>query len=148
MSGEFRQYLFPHDHPRLAEVRGLDAYAYRDVARTPGTFTGGLVEGWTPLYRNEFRGVTEDGTLREGLYPFEPARPGEEAPVAAMVAAAHDLLAALDDDGRDADLPSPSTPSSGRPGPTRSSCSSTPACGWSSSRPRCGRRRWRWCGPR
>src|SRR6478752_4674477 len=100
MSGEFRQYLFPPDHPRLTEVRGLDPYAYRDAARTPGTFTGGLVEGWTPLYRNEFRGVTEDGTLREGLYPFEPARPGEEAPVAAMVAAAEGLLAVLDDDGR------------------------------------------------
>ena len=33
VAGEFRQYLFPHDHPRLAEVRGLDAYAYRDAAR-------------------------------------------------------------------------------------------------------------------
>ena len=64
MSGEYRQYLFPHDHPRLAEVRGMDPYAYREHARTPGTFTGGLVEGWTPLYRNEFRGVTSDGTGR------------------------------------------------------------------------------------
>jgi hypothetical protein len=100
VSGEFRQYLFPHDHPRLAEVRGLDPYTYREHARTPGTFTGGLVEGWTPLYRNEFQGVTEDGTLRGGLYPLEPARPGEEAPVEAMVAAANDLLAALDDEGR------------------------------------------------
>ena len=64
MSGEFRQHLFPHDHPRLAEVRGLDAYAYREHARTPGTFTGGLVEGWTPLYLSDFRGVTEDGAKR------------------------------------------------------------------------------------
>ena len=100
MTGEFRQYLFPHDHPRLAGVRGLDAYAYREHARTPGTFTGGLVEGWTPLYLAEFHGVTSDGVLREGLYPLTPAEPGEEAPVAAMVAAAQDLLAALDDDGR------------------------------------------------
>jgi hypothetical protein len=101
VSGEFRSYLFPHDHPRLAEVRGMDPYTYREHARTPGTFTGGLVEGWTPLYRNEFHGVTEDGTLRGGLYPLEPARPGEEAPVEAMVAAANDLLAALDDEGRE-----------------------------------------------
>jgi len=100
VSGEFRQYLFPHDHPRLADVRGLDAYAYREHARTPGTFTGGLVEGWTPLYLADFRGVTSDGTLREGLYPLTPAEPGEEAPVAEMVAAAHALLDALDDDGR------------------------------------------------
>src|SRR5215213_9793005 len=100
MSGEFRQYLYPHDHPRLAEVRGMDPYAYGESSKQPGTFTGGLVEGWTPLYENEFRGVTEDGTLREGLYPLEPARPGEEAPVGAMVAAAEDLLSVLDDDGR------------------------------------------------
>ena len=100
MAGEFRRYLFPHDHPRLAGVRGLDPYAYREHARTPGTFTGGLVEGWTPLYRQPFRGVTEDGVLRQGLYPLEPARPGEEAPVEAMVAAAHDLLAALSADDR------------------------------------------------
>ena len=84
MTGEFRRYLFPHDHPRLAEVRGLDPYTYGESAREPGTFTGGLVEGWTPLYRAPFRGVTEDGTLREGLYPLEPARPGEEAPVEAI----------------------------------------------------------------
>ncbi|MCV2487769.1 DUF3500 domain-containing protein [Geodermatophilus sp. YIM 151500] len=100
MPGEFRRYLFPHDHPRLAGVRGLDPYAYREHARTPGTFTGGLVEGWTPLYRDEFRGVTEDGTLRAGLHPLEPARPGEEAPVPAMVAAARDLLSALSEEDR------------------------------------------------
>src|SRR3954471_18604451 len=100
MPGEFRKYLFPPDHPRLAEVRGMDPYQYREHARTPGTFTGDLVEGWTPLYLAEFRGVTEDGRLRDGLYDLTPAEPDEEAPVAAMVAAAHDLLAALDDDGR------------------------------------------------
>ena len=101
MTGEYRQYLFPPDHPRLAEVRGLDAYAYGEAAHTPGTFTGDLVVGWTPLYRNEFRGVTEDGTLREGLYPLTPAQPGEEAPVADMVAAVLDLLEALEDAGRE-----------------------------------------------
>src|SRR3954468_1310444 len=100
MSGEYRQFLFPHDHPRLADVRGMDPYSYREFSARPGTFTGGLVEGWTPLYLEEFRGVTEDGVLREGLYELTPAEPGEEAPVAAMVAAAEDLLAALDDDGR------------------------------------------------
>ncbi|GAB3347679.1 DUF3500 domain-containing protein [Modestobacter lapidis] len=100
MPGEFRQYLFPPEHPRLADVRGMDPYGYREAARKKGTFTGGLVEGWTPLYRNDFRGVTEDGTLRDGLYPLTPAEPGEEAPVAAMVTAATELLAALDDASR------------------------------------------------
>ncbi|GAB3192833.1 DUF3500 domain-containing protein [Geodermatophilus arenarius] len=101
MAGEFRQYLFPHDHPRLAEVRGLDAYAYGEFARKPGTFTGGLVEGWTPLYLAPFRGVTEDGTLRPEVHRWEPARPGEEAPVAAMVEAAEALLSLLSPEDRE-----------------------------------------------
>jgi hypothetical protein len=100
MSGRFRQYLFPRDHPRLAGVRGLEPYAYREKAQTEGTFTGGLVAGWKPLYRNTFQGVTESGELREGLFPLTPAEPGESAPVPAMVEAADDLLAALDDDSR------------------------------------------------
>ncbi|MGY1829185.1 DUF3500 domain-containing protein [Geodermatophilus sp. SYSU D01180] len=101
MAGEFRQYLFPHDHPRLAEVRGLDPYAYGEVARKPGTFTGGLVEGWTPLYLAPFRGVTEDGTLRPEVHRWERARPGEEAPVAAMVEAAEALLSLLSPEDRE-----------------------------------------------
>ncbi|MDX6419861.1 MAG: hypothetical protein QOG28_4481, partial [Trebonia sp.] len=28
MPGEYRQYLFPREHPRLAELRGLDPYSY------------------------------------------------------------------------------------------------------------------------
>jgi hypothetical protein len=48
----------------------------------------------------EFHGVTEDGTLRPEVHVWEPARPGEEAPVADMVAAARELLEALDDEGR------------------------------------------------
>ncbi len=96
----FRQYLFPHDHPRLADVRGMDPYAYREHARTPGTFTGGLVEGWTPLQRRPFRGITEDGELRTGLYDLTPAEPGEQAPVAGMVDAARALLDLLGEDDR------------------------------------------------
>ncbi len=78
----------------------MDAYAYREHARTPGTFTGELVAGWEPMYRSEFRGITEDGTLREGLHPHTRAEPGEEAPVAAMVDAAQALLGLLDDGAR------------------------------------------------
>ena len=32
-AGEFRQYLFPHDHPRVAEVRGMDPYTYGEFSR-------------------------------------------------------------------------------------------------------------------
>lgn len=96
----FRRYLFPAGHPRIAALAGLDAYAYREVARHDD-FTGGLIEGWTPLYLNEFRGVTEAGTLREGLFPLAPARPGEEAPAADMVAAAEALVALVDEPARE-----------------------------------------------
>jgi hypothetical protein len=99
-SAEFRQYLYAPEHPRIAGLKGMDAYAYREAAKAEGTFTGELIKGWTPLYLNAFRGITEDGVLREDLHPFAPARPGEEAPVPAMVAAARELLAALDDEGR------------------------------------------------
>lgn len=99
-TAEFRHHLFDPADPRITDVKGLDAYGYREAAKAD-PFTGGLIKGWTPLYLNEFRGVTEDGTLRDGLYPLTPARPGEEAPVPQMIAAAADLLASLDQAGRD-----------------------------------------------
>ena len=99
-SSAFRRYLYPPGHPRIANLAGLDAYAYREAARHD-EFTGGLIKGWTPLYLSKFTGITEDGTLREGLYPLEPARPGEEAPAGAMTAAAEDLLGLLDPEARE-----------------------------------------------
>ncbi|OXM63588.1 hypothetical protein CF166_31375 [Amycolatopsis sp. KNN50.9b] len=77
----------------------MDAYTYREAAKED-PFTGDLIRGWEPLQLQEFRGVTEDGTLRPEVHPFEPARPGEEAPVEAMVAAARALEAALDEESR------------------------------------------------
>src|SRR5699024_7065888 len=100
-TAEFRQYLFPQGHPRIKDLKGLDAYAYRQEARKEGTFTGELIKGWKPLYLNDFHGVTEDGTLRKDLYPFAPALPGEEAPVAAMVEAAEALQAVVSAEDRD-----------------------------------------------
>jgi hypothetical protein len=97
---DFRRYLFDHADPRIATLQGLDAYAYREVA-AKGPFTGGLIDGWKPLYLNEFRGVTDDGTLRAGLYPLAPAEAGQAAPVEAMVTAAQALLESLDEASRD-----------------------------------------------
>lgn len=88
----FRRFMFPQGHPRIEELKGLDPYQYRDFAKKPGTFTGGLVEGWTPLYLNEFTGVTSDGELIKGLYPLGPPAPGEEAPVDEMLVAVRKLF--------------------------------------------------------
>jgi hypothetical protein len=100
MAGEFRNYLFDHDHPRLAALRGLDPYAHGQASRADGTFTGEIVSGWRPLYLSRFRGITESGILRTAVHRFEPARPDERAPVEAMVVAARKLLSALDEAGR------------------------------------------------
>jgi hypothetical protein len=90
----FRDHLYPSDDERLRRLAGLDAYAYREVAKTDD-FTGELIRGWTPLYFQEFAGVTSDGRVREDLYRLEPARPGEAAPTAEMVEAAERLLQSL-----------------------------------------------------
>ena len=123
-------------------------YAYRDVARTPGTFTGDLVDGWTPLYLDAFRGVTENGTLREDVHRLR-AGPARRSSTGCRDGRRRPGSARRPRRGRPRPpLLTPSMPCSGRPGPTPSSCSSTPACGWNSSRPRCGTTRWRWCGRR
>ena len=102
MSGEFRQYLFPPDHPRLAEVRGLDPYAYREAARTPGHVhrRSGRAAG-RRCTGNEFRGVTEDGTLRDGPRTLRTGpRRRKRRRWRRWWTRREDLLAALDDDGR------------------------------------------------
>ena len=91
----FRDYLYPPDHPRVAQIRGLDARGYAEAAKTD-SFAGPMIEGWAAQYPEPFTGVTSDGVLRAGLYPLAPAPAGEEAPAAAMAAAARDLLARLD----------------------------------------------------
>lgn len=98
--GEYRAYLFPPGHPRIESLRGLDAYEYAPRARHD-EFTGGLIDGWRRLYKQPFVGVTSDGTLREGLYDGDLDVPeADRAPVAAMVAAATELLDITTDDER------------------------------------------------
>lgn len=97
---DYRQYLYPEDHPRITELHGLDTYAYTPVARHD-EFTGGLIEGWKKLYDEPYSGVTSDGALIPGLFPLERPAPADEAPVAEMVAAAERLFAVLDEAQRE-----------------------------------------------
>ena len=90
----FRDFLFAPDHPRVAEIRGLNAREYAEAATT-NSFAGPMIEGWKKLYPQPFSGITSDGVRREGLFPLAAARPGEEAPTADMVAAAGKLLGAV-----------------------------------------------------
>ena len=90
----FRDYLYAPDHPRVAKIRGLDARYYAEAAKDD-SFAGPMIEGWKKLYPEPFLGVTNDGVVREGLFPLTEARPGEEAPTSDMVTAADKLLALL-----------------------------------------------------
>ncbi|MCU1516725.1 MAG: hypothetical protein JWQ75_1446, partial [Pseudarthrobacter sp.] len=92
-TSSFREFLFAPDHPRVAEIRGLDAREYAEAATTD-SFAGPMIEGWKKLYPQPFKGITIDGIVQPGLYPLAAARPGEEAPTAALVAAALKLLSA------------------------------------------------------
>ncbi|GGH98439.1 DUF3500 domain-containing protein [Arthrobacter liuii] len=87
----FRDFLFAPDHPRVAEIRGLNAREYAEAAKAD-PFAGPMIEGWKKLYPQPFTGITNDGVRRPGLFPLAPARAGEEAPTAAMAAAARKLL--------------------------------------------------------
>ncbi|MEO5315089.1 DUF3500 domain-containing protein [Pseudarthrobacter sp. CC12] len=89
----FRDFLFAPDHPRVADIRGLAAREYAEAAKAD-VFAGPMIVGWRKLYPQPFTGITSDGVRREALYPLVPARPGEEAPTADMVAAARKLLGA------------------------------------------------------
>lgn len=99
-NAEFRQYLYPAGDPRIEEIKGLDAYGYREAAKKDA-FTGDLIRGWEPLYFQPFRGVTSDGHLIVDLYKLAPAQPDEEAPVEAMTTAAQSLLASLSEKDRE-----------------------------------------------
>jgi hypothetical protein len=90
----FRDFLFTPDHPRVAEIRGLNAREYAEAAKCDA-FAGPMIEGWQKLYPQPFVGVTSDGVLRDGLFPLRAARAGEEAPAAEMAAAARKLLSVL-----------------------------------------------------
>lgn len=97
----FRRYLYPPGHPRIQTLQGLDAQSYRKAAKQGG-FTGELIKGWAPRYFEPFEGVTSDGHPMAGLFPLIRARAGEEAPTAAMTAAASELLEHLSE--RELDL--------------------------------------------
>ncbi|MGM7774627.1 DUF3500 domain-containing protein [Arthrobacter sp. KNU-44] len=96
----FRDYLYPPDHPRVALIRGLDARSYAEAAKGD-SFAGPMIEGWQKLYPEPFTGVTNDGVLREELYPLTDALPGEEAPTSDMVATAEKLLTLTSQEQRD-----------------------------------------------
>lgn len=95
----YTRFLIDHDDPRLAGVRGMDYEEFtRDRYRAP--FLQELLRTWRARYDEPFTGVTDDGTVRPGLYalpdPLAPAPGPDPAPQRAAEA----LLARLDEGER------------------------------------------------
>jgi hypothetical protein len=87
MESEFRRYLLPADHPKIAALRTLDARGHRDrVLQTP--WLKEWIEQWKVASLQPYNGITNDGRRIPGL--FEVC--DESAPVEEMMTAANRLL--------------------------------------------------------
>ncbi|KAK8138077.1 hypothetical protein PG984_001457 [Apiospora sp. TS-2023a] len=97
-SQTFREYLPDLAAPRFTRIAECDAYSHAaelvDHQRPPWLYA--LYQHWLKLLKEPFRGVTNDGHVRPGL--FEPRDEG--VPVADIVQAANKVLGQLTDDQR------------------------------------------------
>lgn len=92
----FRDYLFPHDDPRINSLKSVSSDDYLEAAKKDA-FAGPMIRAWAELYPEPFRGISNDGIVQNGLFPLQSAAEGLKAPVAEMVAAAGVLLGSLDE---------------------------------------------------
>jgi hypothetical protein len=92
MASDFRDHMFPLDHPRLALYRSCDPYAYVDELRRVPVIDK-AVSDWSALFENtQFHGITADGQVRPELFELGA---DEEAPTGPAVEAARALLGSL-----------------------------------------------------
>ena len=87
----FRTLLYAHDHPRLAEARGLSAREFASAVRK-SAHVASVLDHWHRLYAQPFHGLTCDGHCEPGLC----ALADEGAPTRMIVAAARALIARLE----------------------------------------------------
>jgi hypothetical protein len=87
MIADFRPFVPPADHPKIAGLADLDAHSYGARA-LQNPWVQEWTARWKELYARPFVGITTDGSPIRGLFPFAD----EEAPVAAMTLAARRLM--------------------------------------------------------
>ncbi|KAH8675271.1 hypothetical protein BX600DRAFT_479617 [Xylariales sp. PMI_506] len=89
-SKTFREYLPDLSTPRFTRAAECDAYSHAaellEHQRPPWLF--GLVQHWFSLLKEPFRGVTNDGVVRPGLFELRD----EGVPIGDIVAAAEKVL--------------------------------------------------------
>src|SRR5579875_944197 len=86
-STHFRDFVPGSDHPRIARLRGHDAYSHAEASSQIPMLKLALAV-WDELYQQPFVGITTDGGVVPNLYSLRP----EDAPTRSMVEAASHLL--------------------------------------------------------
>ncbi|KAM0200527.1 hypothetical protein ACHAPA_011658 [Fusarium lateritium] len=92
--GLFRQYLPDLSAPRFVAMQRQDArtYAADFIENKNPPWLYALYEHWTDLYEEPFKGVTNDGVVRQDLFGLED----NQVPVADINAAAREVIDGLD----------------------------------------------------
>jgi hypothetical protein len=94
----FRQFLPDLTQPRFATLQKQGAYeyaaAFKKNAQPP--WLHALWQHWRQLFAEPFRGITNDGVVRPGLFPLQ----NEGVPVSQNANVAHSLLSLLDESQR------------------------------------------------
>lgn len=92
MVSDFRDHVFPLDHPRLAPYRSCDPCGYVDELRRVPMIDEAL-SSWTELFeKTRFQGITTSGQVRPALFHLGS---DEAAPTYAAVSAAESLIHSL-----------------------------------------------------
>ncbi|KAL2846461.1 hypothetical protein BJY01DRAFT_213450 [Aspergillus pseudoustus] len=100
-SSNFRDFVPPPDHPRIAGLSTTTPEEY-SAATLARPVVAEIVAGWKANLEEPFYGVTSDGRRREGLFHLvdqdEGVDEGEGAPVAEMVPCAERIINLLTPD--------------------------------------------------
>ncbi|KAL2178708.1 uncharacterized protein P884DRAFT_221203 [Thermothelomyces heterothallicus CBS 202.75] len=94
--GAFRQYLPDLSTPRFTTMQRQDAHEYAKAFKETGVppWLHGLYLHWRKLYQEPFKGITNDGHVRPGLFRLRD----EGIPIEAILSAAETLLSKLTPD--------------------------------------------------
>ncbi|KAI0903255.1 hypothetical protein F4823DRAFT_568888 [Ustulina deusta] len=91
--GDFRQYLPDLSTPRFTTIAQNDAYGHarelKDKQAPP--WLHGLYTHWRKLFQEPFKGITNDGVVRPGLFKIRD----EGVPIERIVAAAREVVGQL-----------------------------------------------------
>ncbi|KAH8883505.1 hypothetical protein GQ53DRAFT_811497 [Thozetella sp. PMI_491] len=96
--GSYHEFLPDLSIPRFTTMQKQNAHEYADAFKESGQppWLHGLYLHWRDLLKEPFRGITNDGTVRDSLYGLQD----EEVPIEEITAAANALVASLADGQR------------------------------------------------